>query len=263
MQDIEAQLRSIADQVAGILDPGHDQGELQAEILKRSDHAVSLLVKVGEARGFLKMFADSDVAKAAFGRERQALDLLHGPHVPRLLLVADPVRAVLTGFVDGRPLGDLLTDSNLMQRAEQIGQLFGAIANRAPVQAGGDNWALYLDRFETGLSARLLDQQRPVLEQSTIAGLHLAQNDAALSNFIQGKDKRLYLVDFENSRMKPEGWDLAMAARVLFGRFPDQLNVISNSLLRGYRLAAKDCGLADDFDSVINILVTAMILPED
>ncbi|MBZ0128873.1 MAG: aminoglycoside phosphotransferase family protein [Rhodobacteraceae bacterium] len=262
MQDIDAQLRSVADQVAGLLEPGHDQDELQADILKRSDHATALLVRVGDHRGFLKLFADTDAAKAAFGREKQALDLLHGTHVPRLLMVGDDARAVLTVFIEGRPLGDLLTASNLMQRAEQIGQLFGTLASRAPAQTETADWAAYLGRYETGLSNRLLAQQRPVLEQNKIKRLHLAQNDAALSNFIQGKDKRLYLVDFENARMKPEGWDLAMAARALFGRFPDQLNVISNSLLRGYRLAAKDCGLADNFDQVINVLVVAMIASE-
>lgn len=261
-QDIEARLRRIGDQVAGVLAPGHDSAELEADILKQSDLATALRVKVGDRRGFLKLFADSDAALAGFGRECKALDLLHGPGVPRLLLVAEGPRALLTVFVGGRPLAEFLTASNLMQKAEQIGQLFGAIANRAPVQAGGGDWAGYIARFETGLSAGLIAQQHQILEQSAIARLHLAQNDAALANFIQGRDKRLYLVDFENARMKPEGWDLVMAARVLFGRFPDHLPVISNSLLRGYRLAAKDCGLADSFDQVINVLVAAMILPD-
>jgi len=133
-----------------------------------------------------------------------------------------------------------------------MGQWFGRLSNLSPSLEYEGNWADYLAQYSSGFEADILAHQRPILEQSNIGWIVLSHNDNILGNFILGDDKRLYAVDFADSRMKPEGWDLITAARAMFGQKPDALATISGSLLRGYQLTSRNCALADNFDQVIS-----------
>ena len=258
--EIKARLAGIGDLLARVLNPDHTEDRLDIAVIKQSDNAVSVQVTLGDQTGFLKLFQMDDAAGKAFARERKALDLLAGQNIPQLLLVAEAERAILTRFIDGTPFQDVLSQDNLIQSAEHLGQWFGRLSNAAPQQALETTWGAYIAQYETGFDRSVLDQQQAFLNRAKIGISCLSHNDNVLSNFILGRDKRLYAVDFENTRMKPEGWDLITAARAIFGRFPDQLQVASQSLLRGYRLTSKTCTLAEDFDQVINALALAMAL---
>ncbi len=258
--EIEKQLGAIGDIIAGVLVPGHQESELGVELLKSSDVATAMKVQIGEKAAFAKLFNGDDTAMAAFVRERRALELLNATQVPRLLFVAEPQRLIVTSYIEGTALNEVLTADNLMLTAEHMGQWFGAVSNTAPAEPQSGSWAEYLLNYQEGFNPEVLEQQRPILEQTQINRLTLAHNDNALSNFILGQDKRLYAVDFEDSRMKPEGWDLVTTASALFRRFPEEVPTISNALLRGYRLSAKDCSLIEAFDQLISVLVVANAL---
>lgn len=250
--DIKEKLTAIGDVIAHVLDPDHKQENLVVESIKQSKTSTTLKATLGDKTGFLKLFEQGSAGKDAFGRERKALELLIGEQVPRLLFVAEVEQVIMTSFINGKPLLDTLKPETIGQTAEHLGQWFGRLSNKTPTVGYDGNWASYLDQYKTGFDGDILDQQRPILEQTRISRLLLSHNDNALANFILGTDKRLYGVDFEDSRMKPEGWDLVTAARALFGQMPDALPVIAGSLLRGYQLAAKGSALPDNFDQVIS-----------
>jgi tRNA A-37 threonylcarbamoyl transferase component Bud32 len=250
--EIKETLTAIGDVIAHVLNPDHQQEDLVVESIKQSDSSTTLKAKLGDKIGFLKLFERGAVGKDAFARERKALELMIGEQVPRLLFVAEVEQVIMTSFIDGKPLLNTLKPENIGQTAEHMGQWFGRLSNKTPQVVHEGNWADYLNQYKSGFDGDILDQQRPILEQTRISRLQLSHNDNALANFILGKDKRLYGVDFEDSRMKPEGWDLVTAARSLFGQMPGDLPLIAGSLLRGYQLAAKDSALPENFDQVIS-----------
>jgi len=258
--NITARLAGLSDVIAGILSPGHEEHDLIVEVLGRSQNVVTAKITLCDQRAIARIFHNTAEGQAAFGRERQALDLLSGHQVPKLLFVAEREMVILTSFVDGATLGESLNPENLMQMSEYLGQWFGLLSNHAPVEVVDGNWAAYIVKYPGGFDGQLLAQQADMLQKIPVGRLILAHNDNALGNFILGKDKRLYAIDFEDCRMKPEGWDLIMAARSLFRRFPDELPMIATSVLRGYRLSAKNCGLDTNFQAVITALVVANML---
>jgi tRNA A-37 threonylcarbamoyl transferase component Bud32 len=259
-QEIKQKLAGLGDMIARALNPDHGEAAFTLKTIKTSDRSTSAKVMLGDRAGFLKLFGDGDAAASAFARERKALELLHEEHVPKLLFVAEKERAILTRFINGTPLLEKLSPETLNQTAEHLGQWFGRLANRAPVQEMDTNWGDYLAKYPAGFAVEILEHQHPILSQSKISRASLSHNDNALGNFILGADRRLYAVDFEDSQMKPEGWDLVTSARALFGQMPDQLPVIAGSLLRGYQLTAKECGLPDNFDQVISAITVASAL---
>lgn len=254
---ITSKLVELGGIIANVLDADHQQDELRVEILKASDRATSLKVMLGDKTGFLKLFRNGDAAETAFCRERKALELLHGDQVPKILFVAEAERAILTTFIKGTPLLETLTPKTVHQVAEHMGQWFGRLSNLSPSLEYEGHWANYLANYPTGFDTDILGHQRSILARSRIGKIVLSHNDNALGNFILGDNKRLYAVDFADSRMKPEGWDLITAARALFGQKPDALAMISGCLLRGYQLTAKNCGLPDNFDQIISSVAFA------
>lgn len=254
---IETRLAEVGGIIADILKPDHQASEMAIEVLKTSDQATAMKVGVAGQNAFVKMFHGGAKASAAFARERHALELLDGVQAPRLLFVAQPQRLIMTSFITGKPLGETLTTDTLILRAEHLGQWFAQLSNNAPSKVQDGNWLDYLGRYHAGFDKDLLDQQNRILGQTPLNRLTLAHNDNTLSNFILGSDKRLYAVDFEDCRMKPEGWDLVTVTSALFRRFPEDLQIIATSVLRGYRLSAATCALPDNFDQVINVLTLA------
>ena len=256
----QKRLTRLADALATVLAPGHGEGHMLARVLREGPTAVTWRVAVAGRAGAVKVFDPGEEGRAAYARERRALEGFQGQGVPRLLFVADDAACLMTEFVAGRTLAEALDDANRLQMAEFLGQWLGRLAQVAPKRPAGGTWKDYLDKVDGRLNRQVLARQAPILEQTPVSRSLLAHNDNALTNFILGKDRRLYGVDFENARFKPEGWDLAMAGAALFGRFPDDLQLLSGALLRGYRLTAPDTGLPAHFDQVISAVALSIAL---
>lgn len=257
---LEHKLGRVAEAMAAVLAPGHAQSALAVETLKTSDIATTLRLTLGNKTAIAKVFEAG--ADDAFRREWKALDGFHKGPVPRLLFVSQAERILMMSEIAGRPFADGLTAETLVQRAEFLGQWFGRLANQAPTEARSETWHDYLQHYERGLDQAVLAAKTALLSRIPVNLLILSHNDNALSNFVIGTDKRLYGLDFADARMKPEGWDLVTAARTLFRRFPDDLPIIANSLIRGYTLTRKGARLDPQFDAVIATIVTANLLAD-
>jgi|GEM_PF-1687870 len=253
-------LGELGDAIAGVIDPDHGRESLDAEILKASETSTALKLTIGTRTAFAKLFHPGTAGHDAFARERQALELLNGAQVPRLLFVAEGRQLMVTQFIDGVSIGQSVNAQNAMLTAEHLGQWFGSLAGSVPSETSDETWASYLMNYESGLNAAILERHASVLANVPVGRLVFSHNDNALGNFILTPEKRLFAVDFADCRMKPEGWDLLTSARALFLRCPEELQSVAAALLRGYRLAATDSGLQDDFDNVISALVVANIL---
>ncbi|NOX39390.1 MAG: phosphotransferase [Alphaproteobacteria bacterium] len=258
--EITDRLAAVSDIIARILSPEHKEQEFKADILGRSQNVTTAKITLSGQQAVARIFTLDVAGQAAFGRERRALELLAGGQIPKLLFVAEAERLILTSFIDGVSLANSLNPDNLIQMSEFLGQWFGRLSNHAPAEEAGGTWAEYIAKYPAGFAQDVLAQQAEILQKTPLKRLMLAHNDNALGNFILGKDKRLYAIDFEDCQMKPEGWDLIMATRAIFRRFPDDLPMIASSVLRGYRLGAKNCGLSDDFEAIISALVLANLL---
>lgn len=261
-QYAEMTLRSVGDVLAGVLSPGHKEAELSVSQLRSSEIAASFKVSVGKTVGFVKIFDVTPEAAQAFDRERKALEGFHGLLIPKLLFVAEGKRLLMTEFVVGAVLKDIVHSDNMSRIAEHMGQWIGSLHNIAPRQNHESCWSDYLKAYEKGLAPGVLDQQAAILDRIEIGHLTLAHNDNALSNFIMAEDGHLFGVDFEKARFKPEGWDLVTSARALFVLFPDSLPEISAALLRGYQLTVKDSELPMFFDQAINAVTVSNLVSE-
>lgn len=249
-----------AEVIAQVLAPGHAEATLSVECLKTSPTSSSYRVSVGEKHGLVKIFRTSESAQAAFDRERRALEGFQNLSVPKMLLVSERDLLITAEYLQGRTLTDLVSEQNVIQMAEFLGQWFGRLANISPTEASNLSWDSYLDGYEGSLSTEFLEGQRNILRKTRIRTVCLNHNDNALENFLVAKDKKLYGLDFEDCRMKPLGWDLVTGTRAFFVRFPDKLQTISNSLLRGFRLTGPKDALPDEFDQIINTIVVSNIL---
>ncbi len=247
------------DAIAHVMDPGHAEQALLVEELKSSDISTALRLSLGGRTAFAKVFADNRRATAAFERERKALAGLSGLNIPELLLVAETQRLLVTTFIAGKPVSETLNADNLLLMAEHVGQWLGLMSNAAPSEPGKGSWADYLENVQDGINQDIVALEGPALCACAVGKFLLAHNDNALGNFITGTDKKLYAVDFEDCRMKPEGWDLITAARAFAIRFPSEIRDITSTLLRGYNLTARNSGLSETFDGIMNILIIAFL----
>lgn len=253
-------LNRLGDIIAHSIKPDYNGKKLSVTPLKSSNSAWVFCVSIDDTKALVKIFADTDDAQSAFDRERFALEGFHEIQIPRLKFTSEPDRVLVMDFIEGATLNEIISDTELMRVSEHMGQWFGHMANAAPRQGSSGNWQGYFEEYDSGLNLEVLNQQKEILSAVEITHLALAHNDTVLSNFIIGSDTRLYGVDFENSRFKPEGWDLVMATRVLFMRFPDDLPMISVAMLRGYLMTVKNTTLPDNFDHLINAVIVANLV---
>ncbi len=255
---LREQAASIARAMAGS-GSGHD---LQVALLKSGSHATVVKVEHDGHRAIAKVFAPGQAHRAPYLRERDALGWLPADMVPGLLSVAEARRLLLMSFISGERLDLALNDGNLIRHAEHLGQWFARLANIAPTRPAKGSWHDYLMQYRKGFDRAVLNEHARLLGASATGLVTLAHNDNALDNFILGRDRRLYGIDFSQSRMKPLGWDLVTAAQALFRRFPGELSSIAASLVRGYALSARHHLPAPNFAELITLLVLAGPKPE-
>ncbi|MFQ5438167.1 MAG: hypothetical protein ACE5DK_04960 [Paracoccaceae bacterium] len=250
-------LQKIGDRIARAIDPDHHARELDATIVRTGDASVTLDLTLGDKTARARLFGDDAASISAFEREHQALRVLHATAVPRLLLALKSPRFIMTDVHDGRVLAGMLNPATLTMRAEHLGQWFGLLANVAPSAPGTGSWADYAMEYKGDFNPDILERHMDLLRDVPLGKTTLALNDGSPDHFILGPDKRLYAVSLEYCRMKPEGWDLILAARALFHRFPDRLREISDALVRGYLLSARKPGLGTGFADIAVALVLA------
>ncbi len=259
----EQVLRRHAAAIARAMAQDGDGGDLHIEMLKCGQTSTVLKVDHGARSAIAKVFGPDRMAWDAYVRERGALDWLPADMVPGLLLVAEAQRLLLMSFIDGDSLDVVLNGDTLIRHAEFLGQWFGRLSDISPTRPAAGNWHDYVMNYDKGFDRQALGEYAPILRASAVGTLTLAHNDNAMDNFILGRDRRLYGVDFSQCRMKPLGWDLITAAQALFRRFPGDLPLIAGSLVRGYALGSRKDLPGPDFAEVVTLLVLAGPAPAD
>lgn len=257
--DSIAVISKLGGEISQILMPGHDKDALSILPLKTSKSSKTFKADLAGRAGIIKLFTPHKRKNDPFERERWALDLLHSEFVPKLLFVSVPDRLIMTDFIDGQTLAEIIKSHNMLRNAEHLGQWFGKLSNISPRKPSGENWQSYLQKYDTGFDTQVLQGGDVILQSTPITRMLVAHNDNDLSNFILGTDKKLYGVDFETSRFKPEGWDMITASRFMFRKFPDHLDIIVDAMCRGYNMTAIDSTLPECFDAVIKVVAVANI----
>ena len=261
-EKIEQTITRLGSSIKMAVSPKGKEQHLEYNVLKSSRNSAVLKISVGRTTAVGKLFSDTKPARKMFRRERRALDVLNGAQIPKLKLVAEKDLFVLSEFIEGRPLTDVLSENSLPRTAEHVGQWLGNLESAAPHKDSDDNWYGYLKNYEKGLNFEALDKQRALLKNSPVGRLTLAHNDNAMSNYILGTDKRLYGIDFESAQMKPVGWDLITATLAMMRKFPNAISDIINAKMRGYNLTAPNSVLPKDFEQIISVVSVSHLVSD-
>lgn len=227
--------------------PGMDAlpAEAGVEVLSRRDGRMVLQLAAGGQAWVVKAF-DPAAAESALAhqRERSVLRALAGTGLsPRLHAYSRAELWLLTDRIDGAPLVTWLDGRRRAQAARLLGRWLAAFAGQLEAQGRDEpaDWDSYL--AASGVAA-------PGFADFPISRRVIARNDAALGNFIVEAEGRLVGLDYEAAALKPLGWDVLLAARRLWRRFPAEGPALADALVEGWGVGT-DTLTQDDFARLV------------
>ncbi len=225
-------------------------GELTFELVKEGPRAVSVTVGTGLRQAHLK-FYDGPDASDRHGRERDVLLALRGSGlVAPLILFSDPM-ALLVTEVMGPPLSAAhLSDWGPQNFGRALGTWLARYDMRAPSREGGGNWHTHIRQHCPGLQVDRLPDVADVLKQVPVCGMVVAQNDAALGNFVIDDLDGLWRVDFEAAGLRPRGWDYVFMRHAVQMRHPKEAAAILDAMSVAFARAHRGALLVEELDAV-------------
>jgi len=202
-------------------------------------------------KAIVKAFDDrSAEARNACEREAYALHKMRDTGlVPQLYSFAPEDAFILTEFVEGASLNDVLNASNLLEMSWKIGHWLACYITHQPVRDLDMDWFTYMAQYKGVVTDKVRASAQEQFGTNQIAAFALAKNDLAPENFIMRDDGTLIGIDFERSRFKPIGWDVIAAAWVLIKRYPGQEHHFVPALISGWT-EAKAAQAPDDFEAL-------------
>ncbi len=214
---------------------GVPAGPIPVETLRRRADAAVMVFRLGDRSVVVKAFDPARAATAApFERELACLLRLERSGLaPRLRGFDRKNRFVLMDEVEGCPLDHALAPATLPAIARRLGTWYARFARAQAAAEHHADWQTYLARYPG-----LLDPEAPedhaFLADLPVASLKIARNDAHLGNFLARPGGSLVGLDYEAASLKPQGWDLLLAARDLARRAPPRAAEIVDALLEGW-----------------------------
>lgn len=210
--------------------------QLEIETVRRSEGQITFLFSVGARKAVVKAFDPSRKdARARCEREVACARILNGTGlVPQAIGHSEDTSHIIFEHISGQSLSEAMTRFNVQDIARAMGDWYGALHSSVPQKDSPTTWFDYLGKYGEFREVIKEPQIRHTLKEMPIASVALCRNDAHLSNFILGDDDRLVGFDFEAAAMKPEGWDILLAARYLGRRFPQQIEAITWALVVGW-----------------------------
>jgi hypothetical protein len=251
-------LTDLADEIAFAMQLPDTQKALTFRRIETARNNAVYEIFAENKRSFAKVFARDQDGRARYAREVATLTHLDGRLGPDLLLAEETDGVVVTAAIVGQPVRKFLNRLDREHRIEHLGQWIGALASATPHQPLAGTWGLYLQEYGTEIDLNVLASIATDLDDLPLNVSILTQSDSALSNFIIGNDDRLYGVDFEEIRQKPEGWGLLLMARALADLSLGNIYEMAEMLYRGYRMTQPDSKLPREFASVIALVGLAM-----
>ncbi|TLP60490.1 hypothetical protein FEE96_16685 [Parasedimentitalea maritima] len=240
-------------QIAETLTGLTNDRNVKFEMVKASSRSLCLKLNVDGKLGFLKLFDGPD-GSAAFFREKMSLhSMLDSGLVPGLLAYSDELKFILTEWVETRSL----LDAEPSHTAFRIGAWLAAFDAAAPAELASGNWFGYLSKFKTGVALSQIVEAKSVLSGIPLCGRVLSRNDPALHNYLQTQSGALLGCDFEQSRMRPRGWDYVTGFGALIERFPAKSNEVLEAYSAGFARSHRGALIVDELNSMARILFCA------
>lgn len=228
--------------------------ELTFELVKQGPRAVSVTVGAGGRQGHLK-FYDGPDASDRYARERDILLALRGSGlVAPLILFSDPMKLLVTELM-GPPLsGAHLADWGPQSFGRALGTWLARYDMRAPAREGGGDWHTHVRQHCPDLRVDRLPDAADVLKRLPVCGLVVAQNDAALGNFVIDDLDGLWRVDFEAAGLRPRGWDYVFMRHAVRLRHPEQADRILAAMSVAFDRAHRGALIVAELDAASEAL---------
>lgn len=211
-------------------------GQIGGSVLARRRGRVVLRLSGAEGTAVLKVFGAED---EGYAREARMLGLLEGTALaPALLGRVAAARTLVLEDVPGTRLDDAGSPGLARAEAGALGRWLAGMAAALPGDPDPDDWATHLARLP-GQGAALA-QMAAASGAAPPGALRLCRNDGHLGNTLRRPDGRLVGIDFEAAALRPEGWDLLLAARSLHRRYPTASEGPVADLVAGWCAARGD-----------------------
>jgi len=143
---------------------------------------------------------------------------------------------ILSDFIDGPDLQDVLTEDTLLDHAHALGHWYRRFSARMEAQAveeDGD-WYSYLMQYDPMQRGAMDPEKQDLLRDLPIRQRLVAKNDPYFRNFIQSPELGLIGVDFEKAEIKPHGFDIISTGRLLVRLYPHRLFEVTEALVDGW-----------------------------
>ena len=253
-------LRACGAEVAKSLSAGDKAEEIQIAKLKSTAHSHSLKISVSDQKGFLKIFSNSELGRAAYERERASLCLLKDSGlVPLIRSYSDARHWVITEWIDVSAETYPVAFGSPVAFAYELGQWLARFDGIAPAQPATGNWLTYLRKLGDTLDLGRNPGAAETLSAIPLCGRALSRNDPALPNYLFASDGRVLGCDFEKAQLRPRGWDFIQGFGALIERFPEQVEDVLEAYAKGFATTHKGVLLVNELCAIARIYVCARI----
>lgn len=234
--------------------------DLTFELVKDGPRAVSVSVGAGPRQAHLKVYDGPD-ASDRYSRERGILLALRGKGlVAPLILFSDQMNLLVTETM-GPPLSVThLSDWGPQNFGRALGTWLARYDMCAPSREGGGDWYTHVRQHCPELRVDRLADAAEVLKRVPVCGLVVAQNDAALGNFVIDDLDGLWRVDFEAAGLRPRGWDYVFMRHAVRQRHPDQADQILGAMSMAFDRAHRGAVVVGELDAVSEALFSLTAL---
>lgn len=230
---------------------------VEFDLLKSGHAALSLEVRAGGRRAYLKLFDDAGTDKA-YQREKASLCALRDSGlVPRILAFSDTPRFVLCEWVATASDGGEKATQSPTEFARRLGTWLAELDSVVPGEPACGNWYGYLQKFGASLDLDRITLARDVLSEIPLCGRALSRNDAALHNFMTTAEGHVLGCDFDRAQMRPRGWDFVLGHIGLIERFPERIEEVLAAYSDGFSKAHRGALIVEELNVVSRILYCA------
>lgn len=241
-----------------ITENGHEDA-LRFDRVKSSPKTLCLKVR-NEGQSALVMLFDGVGVETwqAYHRAKLTLSEMSGSGlIPDLIAVSDPRRFLLFRASGTELKFDRENPENKEKVAHRIGQWLAHVDALCPQQEACGNWYDYLRKTqgETGIapSPRAVE----ALTTVPLCGLGLARDRSALAALSVTEEGALNGWDFDQTVMRPRGWDYVLTYRDLLQTYRARGNGILAALSDGFASGHVGGLMIDELDQVARSLATA------
>lgn len=209
---------------------------MRVRLLSINEKSLVLRIWMSGETCIVKAF-DPEYPKAAQAFEREVgvyQTLADTGLIPGIRAANRAEGVMVVEYVEGRSLTAALHDGDPNALAQLWGQWLAEFTRGMPTRSAETTWFDYLQNYDLPALQTMMVAQQDSLKAAPIHALGIAQNDAFPDNFIVTPGGTFCGLDFEAASLKPVGWDLLLAARILGLRFPDRIADVTHHLLDGW-----------------------------